>query len=61
MLSKHQKRNINEKKFKTLEKERTDALEMAEKKNEKGKAQKSPEVMITFIYHFNFHFTRITS
>jgi hypothetical protein len=61
MLLKHHKRNINEKKLKALEKETTDALEMAEKENEKGKAQKSPEISITFIYHFNFHFTRITS
>jgi hypothetical protein len=40
------KRLINEAKFKTLEKEKADALEMAEKEDEEGKAQKSPEEMI---------------
>jgi len=36
--------NLHEKKFKAMEKERPDALEMAEKENEEGKAQENAEV-----------------
>jgi len=38
----------NEKKFTTLEKERTDALEVAEKENEERKAQKKGQAGIKF-------------
>ena len=39
----------NEKKFKTLEKERTDEMEVAEKKNEKRKEEEKSTISKRFI------------
>ena len=50
-LYKKEKNNRkNEKKFKTLEKEKTNALEMAAQKNEKRKAKESYEIKLKKVF-----------